>query len=107
MVTIMTSQSTGSLHEREATKLYEDRGWSVFRPQKTARFGQQDIWGMWDLCAINGDQLHFVQIKTKTTRGFLKRLEAWRKAHPVQGVTWVLMVRQDARKKKEKWRIYK
>jgi hypothetical protein len=95
------------LHEREATKLYEDRGFTVFRPQKVARFGTQDIFNMFDFVAIKGDCLQFIQIKTKNTRGFLKKLNAWRDAHPVPGVAWVLMVRQDARKHEEKWRVYK
>lgn len=102
----MTARSRGDLHEREAVAIYLSTGWTVFRPQKTSFFGTQDIFNMFDFVALKDRQLHFVQVKTNSTRGFLKKLKAWREAHPVLGVQWVLMVRLDARKHKEKWKVY-
>jgi len=81
-------------------------GWIVFKPQKTSMFGTQDIFGMFDFGAIKGNELHFVQIKKNSTRGFLKKLEAWREEHPVPGVEWRLWVRLDQRKHPEKWKKY-
>jgi len=98
----------GSLHEREAVQEYEARGWSVFKPQKVSKFGTQDIFNMFDFVAISpdGSEIHFVQVKTGSTRGFLKKLKDWRERHVVKKVEWRLMVRLDARKWKTKWKWY-
>ena len=98
----------GSLHEREAVEEYRKRGWKVFKPQKTSKYGTQDIFNMFDFVAISpdGSEIDFVQVKTKSTRGFLKKLKEWREKHKVKKVNWILMVRLDARKYKTKWRKY-
>jgi len=97
----------GSLHEREAVREYEARGWTVYRPPKT-RYGARDIFGLFDFVAISpsGSEIHFVQVKTNNTRGFLKKLKNWREKHKVKEVKWLLMVRLDARKHKTKWKVY-
>jgi len=63
---------------------------------------------MFDFVAISpdGSEIDFVQVKTKSTRGFLKKLKEWREKHKVKKVNWFLMVRLDARKYKTKWRKY-
>jgi len=98
----------GSLHEREAVEEYKKRGWKVFKPQKTSKYGTQDIFNMFDFVAISpdGSEIDFVQVKTGSTRGFLKKLKEWRERHKVKRVNWLLMVRVDARKHKTKWRRY-
>ena len=98
----------GSLHEREAVEEYRKRGWKVFKPQKTSKYGTQDIFNMFDFVAISpdGSEIHFVQVKTGSTRGFLKKLKEWREKHVVKKVEWRLMVRRDMRKFKRKWDIY-
>ena len=98
----------GSLHEREAVEEYRKRGWKVFKPQKTSKYGTQDIFNMFDFVAISpdGSEIDFVQVKTKSTRGFLKKLKEWREKHKVKKVNWILMVRLDARKYKTKWKRY-
>jgi len=102
----MTSTSKGNRAEKEAVDEYESRGWKVFRPVRCSRYSDKDIFNMFDLVAVKDGRLDFVQIKTATTRGFLKILEAWRLAHPIEGVTWQLWVRRDARKHSEKWKKY-
>jgi len=98
----------GSLHEREAVEEYKKRGWKVFKPQKTSKYGTQDIFNMFDFVAISpdGSEIDFVQVKTNSTRGFLKKLKEWREKHKVKKVKWILMVRRDARKFKRKWAVY-
>lgn len=98
----------GSLHEREAVQEYKKRRWKVFKPQKTSKYGTQDIFNMFDFVAISpdGSEIDFVQVKTNSTRGFLKKLKEWREKHKVKRVNWILMVRLDARKHKTKWRRY-
>ena len=98
----------GSLHEREAVQEYEHRGWLVYKPQKVSKYGTQDIFNMFDFVAISpdGSEIDFVQVKTKSTRGFLKKLKEWRERHKVKKVNWLLMVRLDARKYKTKWKRY-
>jgi len=99
----------GSLHEREAVQEYEQRGWIVYKPQKVSKYGTQDIFNMFDFVAISpdGSEIDFVQVKTNSTRGFLKKLREWREKHKVKKVEWLLMVRLDARKHKTKWRVYR
>jgi len=98
----------GYRSQHEAAQEYLRRGWQVFLPQKTSHFGTQDIFGLFDLIAISpdGSELHFVQVKSNSTRGFLKKLRAWQHEHQVKTVKWLLMVRRDARKFKRKWLIY-
>jgi len=98
----------GYRSQLEAAQEYKKRGWTVFVPQKTSKFGTQDIFGMFDLIAISpdGSEIHFVQVKTGSTRGFLKKLKDWRERHVVKKVEWRLMVRLDARKCKTKWKLY-
>jgi len=97
------------LHEREAVQEYEQRGWIVYKPQKVSKYGTQDIFNMFDFVAISpdGSEIDFVQVKTNSTRGFLKKLREWREKHKVKKVEWLLMVRLDARKHKTKWRVYR
>ena len=85
----------GSLHEREAVEEYKKRKWKTFKPQKTSKYGTQDIFNMFDFVAISpdGSEIDFVQVKTKSTRGFLKKLKEWREKHKVKKVNWFLMVR--------------
>jgi len=77
-------------------------------PQKVSRYGTQDIFNMFDFVAISpdGSEIDFVQVKTNSTRGFLKKLKEWRETHKVKKVKWLLMVRKDARKYKRKWNVY-
>ncbi|MCD6214466.1 MAG: hypothetical protein J7J46_05780, partial [Candidatus Desulfofervidus sp.] len=92
----------GYLSELEAVHEYEQRGWLVFKPQKVSKYGTQDIFNMFDFLAISpdGSEIDFVQVKTNSTRGFLKKLKEWRERHKVKKVEWLLMVRLDARKHK-------
>lgn len=102
----MTSASKGALHEREAVAEYESMGFTVFKPVRCSRFADKDIFNMFDFVAVKNSEVHFVQIKTNSTRGFLIKLKAWREEHPVPGVSWLLWVRLDLRKHPEKWKKY-
>ncbi|MCC7570478.1 hypothetical protein KO465_03980 [Candidatus Micrarchaeota archaeon] len=104
----MSSRSKGSKHEREAKQELEEQGWIAFKPQKTSRFGTQDIFNMFDLVAVKENQLKFIQIKTGSTAGFLKKLKKWSAEHSILGVSWELWVRKDARLSKttDKWNKY-
>jgi len=102
----MSNVSKGAKHEREAVKQLEEQGWIAFKPQKTSRYGTQDIFNMWDIVAIKKNKLRFVQVKTNSTAGFLKKLNLWKYDHEIKDVSWELWVRQDLRNNKEKWRKY-
>ena len=102
------SSRKGYRSQAEAAEEYKKRGWEVFMPPKS-KYSTQDIFGMFDLVAISGDgsEIHFVQVKSNSTRGFLKKLKKWREKHVVKKVEWRLMVRVDARKHKKKWKVYR
>jgi len=100
--------SKGYRSQHEAAQEYLSRGWQVFVPPKVSKFGVQDIFNMFDLIALSpdGSEIHFVQVKSNSTRGFLKKLRTWQREHQVKTVRWRLLVRRDARKYKRKWDIY-
>jgi len=102
----MNSRTKGAKSERECREELKYGGYKVFSPQKTSRFGSQDIFGKWDVIAIKGNKLRFIQVKTGDTKGFLKVLKSWAESHPVPNVTWELWVRKDMIKDKRKWVKY-
>ena len=102
----MSANSKGALHEREAVAEYESMGYTVFKPVRCSRYADKDIFNMFDFCAVRGSEVHYIQIKTGSTQGFLKKLKAWREDHPVSRVKWLLWVRMDLRKNDAKWKKY-
>lgn len=104
----MSAVAKGSRSERDAKSDLEEEGFIVFKPQKTSRFGTQDIFNMFDIVAIKDSQLRFVQVKTNSTAGFLKKLKKWGPEHIITNVSWELWVRIDQRKNpiKGKWKKY-
>jgi len=103
----MSSRSKGARSELEAQKILQAQGYKVYKPQKTSRFGSQDIWNKWDLAGIRQGDIKFVQVKTNGTAGFLKVLKVWNKKYIFKEVSFELWVRLDNKHKAERWKIYK
>ena len=103
----MSARSKGARSELEAQKELEAQGYIVYKPQKTSRFGSQDIWNKFDLAGIRESDIKFVQVKTNTTAGFLKVLKEWNKKYRFSDVSFELWVRIDYTHKAERWKIYK
>ena len=103
----MSARSTGSLHELEAVKHLKNLGYIPFKPQKTSRFGTQDIFNMFDVVAIKKSHVKFVQVKTNSTRGFLKKLKSFVAEHGFfYDVSFELWVRKNKKTDKRTWDVY-
>lgn len=66
--------SKGSRREREAVELYQRAGYATYRPA-TVRFGENDIFGLFDLLAVSpsDSRVHAVQVKSNRAAG----IRAW------------------------------
>ncbi len=61
--------SKGTRREQEACEIWENAGFLTYRPA-TVRFGENDIFGHFDLIAMRSDrQPHYVQVKSNGARG--------------------------------------
>jgi len=66
--------SKGSRREREAVDLYQRAGFATYRPA-TVRFGENDVFGLFDLLGVSPshDRVHAVQVKSNRASG----IRAW------------------------------
>jgi Holliday junction resolvase len=66
--------SKGTRREREAVELYQRAGFATYRPA-TVRFGENDIFGLFDVLAVSPshDAVHAVQVKSNRADG----IRAW------------------------------
>lgn len=101
----MNRSRKGSRVEREAADELVENNYQVFSPPRT-KFGQQDIFSMFDVIAINRENVRYIQIKTGSTQGFLQRLRDWANRYTHSSCSWELWVRQDLRTEKQKWKKY-
>jgi len=60
--------NTGKETEQAAVDLYEQAGYETYRPPK-AKYGEQDVFGLYDLLAFGHDRMVGVQVKTNRARG--------------------------------------
>ena len=65
--------SKGSRREREAVELYQRARMAAYRPA-TVRFGENDMFGLFDLLAVSPrhTHVHAVQVKSNGARGIGK-----------------------------------
>ena len=101
--------SKGSRRERELVELYQRAGFAVYRPA-TVRFGENDIFGLFDVLAVSPrhDAVHGVQVKSNRATGIQKwarhtalwRALGWRTfyAVPVDNSGWRILEVPDVMK---------
>lgn len=70
----MSSKAKGARRERQAAELYERAGYETYRPQES-KFGETDIFGLFDLLAVptSGGQPVLTQVKSNVAKG----IEEW------------------------------
>lgn len=68
--------SKGARRERQAVELYQRAGMAVYRPA-TVRFGENDMFGLFDLlaCSPSHEAVHAVQVKSNGAAG----IQAWKR----------------------------
>jgi Holliday junction resolvase len=66
----VTTMGKGSKRERQACNIYQRAGWATYRPA-TVRFGENDIFGLFDHLAVSPrhSSVHAVQTKSNGARG--------------------------------------
>lgn len=64
IITMATAVSKGNYSEKKAQDELIAKGWLVEKVKRT-RYGRTDFWGCWDLIAINGDKVRFIQVSRK------------------------------------------
>lgn len=83
--------SKGSRREREAVELLKSAGYATYRPA-TVRFGENDMWGLFDVMAIAPDKpMRAVQVKSNRAvgvRDWCAHTALWR-AHGYVTEYWV------------------
>ena len=101
--------SKGSRREREAVDLWQRAGFATYRPA-TVRFGENDIFGLFDVLAVSPrhDAVHGVQVKSNRATGIQKwarhtalwRALGWRTfyAVPVDNSGWRILEVPDVMK---------
>lgn len=66
--------SKGSQRERQAVDILQRAGYATYRPA-TVRFGENDVWGLFDVLAIAPDKpLRAIQVKSNRAKG----IRSWR-----------------------------
>ena len=65
--------SKGTRRERECAEIYKKAGYAVYRPA-TVKFGENDMFGLFDLMCISpdADAVHAVQVKSNRASGIRK-----------------------------------
>lgn len=93
--------SKGTRRERDAVELYQRAGFATYRPA-TVQYGENDIFGLFDLLAVSPshDSVRAVQVKSNRALGieaWTRHTALWRRlgwvteyAVPVDGEGWVL-----------------
>lgn len=83
--------SKGTRREREAVELLQLAGYATYRPA-TVRFGENDVWGLFDVLAIAPDRpLRAIQVKSNRAvgiRDWCRHTRLWR-AHGIRTEYWV------------------
>ena len=80
----MTSRQKGNRTQLKAIKYFEKKGFLVDKVEKTGKFHKQkDLFGLFDLIAI--DQLGpiFIQVKTNSTDGMVNKLKKFSKRYTI------------------------
>ena len=82
---------------------FQDNGYEVDVVEKTSRFAKQkDLFGLWDLIALKGTELIFIQVSTNTNHPH-KVFWEWAKLHCSNKVRAVQVVVVDRKGLKFHW----
>lgn len=98
------STQKGRRNERKAREAYERAGWWAYSPEN-ASYGDNDLWNLFDLAAIDvrTGRLAFAQVKSNRAQGIRQWCNDTRPFDAVRGVQCHFLVRHD----REGWRLFR
>lgn len=97
------SKRKGARTKRKCKKFYEERGWDVGDVEKTSRYAKQkDLFDLFDLIAIKGQKVKFIQVKTNKP-ATQKPYKEWAKKHCCHNIECVVATWYDYKN----WRLQK
>jgi len=93
--------SKGKRRERQADEAYDEAGFATYRPQES-KFGETDIFGLFDLLAIGTgpEPTHLVQVKANRAEG----VERWAES-AIEFARTGIRVRMLVCHDREGWRV--
>lgn len=101
--TMPNNRQKGRRAELEFAQILKSRGYIVEITPPPQRFKkQQDFFGCFDLLSFKKDESLFVQVKSNTTQGAIKKIKAWKEANPLpEYFKFVVAVRKDGNSHQE------
>lgn len=74
----MNTRAKGKFNENKVRAKYTENGYLTYKPPST-KYGEQDIFGLWDLLLFDGLFVKLVQVKSRMTHAssFKKKSEKW------------------------------
>lgn len=81
----MSNRAKGARTKRKCKEFYEDRGWQVGDVEKSQKYAKtRDLFDLFDLVAIKGARVKFIQVKTNQP-ATQKDYREWAKEHCCDG----------------------
>lgn len=90
---MVKTRKKGLRVQRKGIQELENKGYNVSVVERTGKYiAVKDLWGLFDVAAIKDNKIRFIQFKTNTTDGFVKKLEEFNKKHRINGISYELWV---------------
>src|SRR3990167_1649605 len=71
---VVNTRRKGRRNELKAKAILEAAGYDVQLAPNPSKWSlQNDLWGLWDLCAVDAESIRFVQIKTNARETLIDR----------------------------------
>jgi hypothetical protein len=100
----MNTKVKGQRNQRKALKILEEENYITAIVERTGKFVHpKDAFSLFDICAKKNNIERWIQIKTNSTGGFIKKLKEFAKYYPIPGVSYELWVWYD----RKGFKIYK
>ncbi len=92
----------GNKNQLESIKHWELKGYKVGKVENNVRFSKvRDLFGYWDLAAINKKELVLIQVSTNNPHTHRNYLE-FSKEHPIPNIRYIQMTHYD----RKGWKIF-
>lgn len=105
----MNNRAKGNRAEKEYVTLLESEGYLTYRVKGSYVWNNEvDIFGLFDILAINKNNIDFFQIKSNDTAGSIKKIRMWinkNKNNLPSNSNFYVCVRKDNKHHSNRWNI--